>query len=435
MLLLLLLPYSVSAGKSLTALLDKYMTAQEEVNGFSGTILIAKRGKVIYEKAFGLADKELNVKNSLGSLYQIASLTKQFTASAILQLAENDKLSLNDKLDKYFPSFPKGDSITIHMLLNHTSGLKTTGDIDGFIEAFKLTKDSMLALIQKQPLVFSPGTSWKYSNCGYYLLGMIIERVTNQSYSDYLLGNIISKAKLKNTFVNRWDTILANRVKGYEKTATGWRNNSFYTMENPYSAGAMISTVEDLYKWNYALFSNKIISVASVKKMTMPYQNNYGYGIVIDTFMSHRRIWHNGQLRGFTSYLGTFPGDSVSIVLLSNNESNCSDIANCIAAIIFGIEIIPPYSHVESKIDISILDRYTGVYEIDSTDRITIIKACDKLYRQKPGSQIELKPESKTKFFYGDGSDRQVEFKVDKSGKIETAFLIYGGFIKEMKRL
>ena len=435
MLLLLLLPYSVSAGKSLTALLDKYMTAQEEVNGFSGTILIAKRGKVIYEKAFGLADRELNVKNSLGSLYQIASLTKQFTASAILQLAENDKLSLNDKLDKYFPSFPKGDSITIHMLLNHTSGLKTTGDIDGFIEAFKLTKDSMLALIQKQPLVFSPGTSWKYSNCGYYLLGMIIEKVTNQAYSDYLLGNIISKAELKNTFVNRWDTILANRVKGYEKTATGWRNNSFYTMENPYSAGAMISTVEDLYKWNYALFSNKIISVASVKKMTTPYQNNYGYGIVIDTFMSHRRIWHNGQLRGFTSYLGTFPGDSVSIVLLSNNESNCSDIANCIAAIIFGIEIIPPYSHVESKIDISILDRYTGVYEIDSTDRITIIKAGDKLYRQKPGSQIELKPESKTKFFYGDGSDRQVEFKVDKSGKIETAFLIYGGFIKEMKRL
>jgi CubicO group peptidase (beta-lactamase class C family) len=434
-LLFLLLPFAASAQKSRTDLLDKFMIAQENINGFSGTVLVAQKGKVIYEKGFGLADKELNVKDKIQSVYQIASLTKQFTACAILLLAEDAKLSVNDKLDKYFPDFPKGDSITIHMLLNHTSGLKTTGELDGFIEALKIKKDSMLALIKRQPLDFSPGTNFKYSNLGYFLLGMIIEKVTGQSYSDYMLDHIFLQAGLKNTFVNNWDTILINRTRGYEKTATGWRNNSHYSMEGPFSAGAIVSTVEDLYSWHNALFSNQIITASALKKMTTPYLNNYGYGLIIDTFMNHFQISHNGQLRGFTSYLGTFPQDSVTIVVLSNNESNSTSIANALAAIIFGIEVIPPSYHIESKIDTAIMADYTGQYEMSAGDKIEIIKIGGKLYRQKPGSQIELKPESKTKFFYGDGSDRQIEFKVDKSGNVEAAIFIYGGYTKKMKRL
>ncbi|MDP4219713.1 MAG: serine hydrolase [Bacteroidota bacterium] len=434
-LLLLLFPCFASAQKSHPVLLDKYMTAQENINGFSGTVLVAQKGKVIYEKAFGLADKELNVKNKLQSVYQIASLTKQFTACAILLLAEDGKLSLNDKLDKFFPDFPKGDSITIHMLLSHTSGLKTTGELDGFVEALKIREDSMLALIKRQPLDFSPGTNFHYSNLGYFLLGMIIEKVTAQSYSDYMLHHIFLKAGLNNTFVSNWDTILVNRTRGYEKTASGWRNNSHYSMEGPFSAGAIVSTVEDLNKWNTALLSNKIISAASIKLMTTPNLNTYGYGLLIDTFMNHYQIWHNGQLRGFISYLGSFPQDSVTIVVLSNNESNSTNIANVLAAIVFGKDIVPPYRHVESKIDTAIMAKYVGQYELSANDKIEIIKTGDKLYRQKAGSHIELKPESTTKFFYGDGSDRQIEFEVNKSGKIETVFFISGGFKNAMKRV
>lgn len=436
-LLLLLFPFAVSAQKNFTAQFDNYMNAQASVNDFSGTVLVARKGKVIYEKAFGLADRELNVKNNLQSKYQIGSITKQFTACGILLLAEEGKLNLNDKLNKYFPDFPKADSVTIHMLLNHTSGIKDYTDLAGFwkIAALPIEKDSMLALIKKQPYDFSPGTQWKYSSSGYFLLGYIIEKVTNKSYSDYVLNNIIKKAGLENTFVNRWDTILTNRAKGYEKNTIGWKNATYISMEGPYSAGAIISTVEDLYKWNNALFSNKVIPATSFKKMTTVYSNNYGYGLNIDTFQHHIRIGHGGSIPGFFSYLGHFPKDSVVVVVLSNNESNSEGIANALAAKVFEIPVVAPFKYVESKINLTLTDKYVGKYLIPSWGEIEIIKKSGKLYRHIAGSEIELKPASNTLFFYGDGSDRQIEFKVDKSGKIINAFFILSGIKEEIKRL
>lgn len=434
-LLLLLIPFVVSAQKNYASVLDNYMNAEVKINSFSGTVLVAQKGKIIYEKAFGMADQELNVKNSLQSKYQIASITKQFTACCILRLVEEGKLNLDDKLSKFFPDFPKGDSVTIHMLLSHTSGLKNSGDLNGFNERLPIEKDSMVALIKKQTYLFSPGTQWSYSNCGYFLSGYIVEKLTGISYSDYVLDNIIKKAGLKNTFVNRWDTILANRTMGYEKTTTGWRNAIHISMEGPYSAGAIISTVEDLYKWNLALHSGEIISPVSFKKMTTPDKANYGYGLGIDTFLYHIRMWHSGALRGFTSCLAHYTNDSVDVVVLSNNESNAYNIANALTAVIFGIDVVPPYRHFESKVDSTILNKYIGKYVFRSSDEIEIVKKDGKLYRQKPNSQIELKAESKTKFFYGDGSDRQIEFKVDKSGKVTAVFFIHDGFREEIKKI
>jgi len=436
-LLLLLFPFAVSAQKNFTTQFDNYMNAQVSVNDFSGTVLVARKGKVIYEKAFGLADRELNVKNNLQSKYQIGSITKQFTACGILLLAEEGKLTLNDKLNKYFPDFPKSDSVTIHMLLNHTSGIKDYTDLAGFwkMAALPIEKDSMLALIEKQPYDFSPGTQWKYNNSGYFLLGYIIEKVTAKSYSDYILKDIIKKAGLENTFVNRWDTILINRAKDYEKKPVGWQNSAYISMEGPYSAGAIISTAEDLYKWNNVLFSNKIISAASFKKMTTAYLGNYGYGLFIDTFQHYVRIGHGGGIQGFTSYLCRFSADSVIIVVLSNNGIEVDGVANALAAIVFGIPVLAPFKYREFKIDSNLTDKYIGKYLIPSLGEIEIIKKNGKLYRHIVDSEIELKPASDTLFFYGDGSDRRIEFKVNKSGKVINVFFILTGIKEEMKRL
>jgi CubicO group peptidase (beta-lactamase class C family) len=381
--LLLLLPFMASAQKNATELIDRYMDAQVNTNEFSGTVLVAQKCNIIYEKAFGLADQELNVKTNIQGRYQIGSITKQFTACGIMLLVEEGKLSLEDKLSKFFPDFPKGDSVTIHMLLTHTAGLKNTGDLTGFNERLPIEKDSMVALIEKQPYLFSPGTKWEYSNCGYFLLGYIIEKITNQSYSDYILNSVIKKGGLENTFVNRWDTILVNRVKGYEKKPDGWQNAKHISMEGPYSAGAIISTAEDLYKWNNALYSDKIVSHSSLKKMTTPYMNDYGYGLGVDTFYNHVRIWHGGALRGFTSCIEHYPGDSLDIVVLSNNECNAINIANSIAAGIFGIDVAAPYHHIETKIDSTILNNYIGKYEFNSGGELEIIKKDGKLYRKK----------------------------------------------------
>jgi len=435
-LLFFLFPFVVSAQKSYTVQFDDYITGQINVNDFSGNVLVAQKGKVIYEKAFGLADRELNVKNNLESKFQIGSLTKQFTACAILQLAEVGKLKLNDTIGTYLPSFPKGDSITIHMLLNHTSGIRNYTDLPEFwkIAATPMEKDSMVAVIKRQPFDFSPGSKWKYSNSGYFLLGCIIEKASGQSYSNYVLNQVIKKAGLKNTFVNRPDSILANRVKGYMKDENGWHNAMYISMEGPYSAGAIISTVEDLYKWNIALFGNKVISPASLTKMTTPYLQNYGYGLSINTFQNHLEIGHAGGIPGFVSYLVCFPKDSIAIVVLSNNSNDSPGIAKALAAILFDVQVIAPYTHTETKIDSTVLDNYVGKYVIASSDTLQIIKKNDKLYRRIQGSDIELKPESKTKFFYADESDRQFEFKIEPSGKVADAFFIRAGVKEKMKR-
>ncbi len=416
---------------------NKFNDAHVSVYGYAGTVLVAQKGKVIYQKAMGKADMEWNIPNEINTRFQIGSVTKQFTAACILQLAEQGKLNLDDKLSKYFPRFPKGDSVTIHMLLNHTSGIRSYTSVPEFwkIASFPIQKDSMVALMSRYPYDFSPGTAWNYNNSGYYLLGYIIEKVSGKNYSEYLKENILEKAGLNNTMVNRWDTVLEKRARGYDKTPAGWRNAVYISMEGPYSAGAMISTVGDLNLWNHALFSNKIISAASLKKMTTPYMNRYGYGISIDSFHNHVRIGHSGGIPGFLSYLVYYPEDDISIVAFSNNGGNPEAMANGLFGILAGIPVAAPYKHQEVKIDTSTLELFTGKYAIAPSDTIEIIRKDGKLYRKNARSEVELKPESSTRFFYNDDSDRQIEFTLDKTGKVASAFFRNEGFKYPMKKL
>ncbi|MDZ4795538.1 MAG: serine hydrolase domain-containing protein, partial [Bacteroidota bacterium] len=296
--LFVLLPVLAAAQKNYLKLLDNYMQAELKVKEYNGTILVVQKGKTIYQKAFGLAEREWNISNTINTKFRIGSITKQFTAACILQLAENGKLGLADKLSKYIEDYPKGDSVTIHMLLNHTSGIKNYTDLQAFWPKaiLPLSPDSMIALFKNEPYDFSPGTQWNYSNSGYFLLGVIIEKVSRKNFSDYLLENVIQKSELKNTSMDRLDSILQLRAKGYSKSKSGWQHAQYISMEAPYSAGAMVSTVNDLHTWMQALVNNKIISAASVAKMTTAYKNNYGYGLGIDSLKNHRRISHSGGI-------------------------------------------------------------------------------------------------------------------------------------------
>lgn len=439
-LLFLFLPLAVIAQKDYASLLDNYMQAQVNVNEFTGTVLIAQKGKIIYEKAFGMADREWNIPNTINSKFEIGSITKQFTAACILQLVEQGKLSLSDKLSKYFADFPKADSVTIHMLLSHTSGIKSYTEAPEFwkVVTLPLEKDSMVELIKKQPYNFSPGTKWSYSNSGYFLLGYIIEKVTGKSYSDYVYNNVIQKADLKNTCVNRWDSILSYRAKGYSKTMNGWKNASYISMEGPYSGGAIISDIEDLYQWNNALFSNKIISNASFTKMTTPYKEHYGYGLFIDTFQRHLIIGHSGGIKGFTSFLGRFPTDDVVVAGLSNEETtNTQGIVKALAAIVLNIPVTAPYKHTEVAIDSSILKRYVGKYKQMNAHVDTLKIKEGKLYLhfQDWRHDYELKPEAETKFFLAVDPNYQFEFEVNKEGIVTKAYFIEVGIKTEMKKM
>jgi CubicO group peptidase (beta-lactamase class C family) len=435
--LLLAFPLALHAQKNYDKLLDAYMTAETGLRDFNGVVMVVQKDKTLYRKAFGLADMEWNVPNTVDTKFRIGSVTKQFTAACILQLEEQGKLSVNDKLNKYIPDYPKGDSITIHMLLNHSSGIKNYTSLPEFWPKaiLPLSKDSMIALFKNKPLDFPPGSKFSYSNSGYFLLGVIVEKASGKAFNDYLLENVIRKAGLPNTGMDHLDSVLAFRAKGYAKKRTGgWAHADYIAMEGPYSAGAMYSTLDDLVKWTKALHNNQIISAESRKKMMTPYYDNYGYGIGIDSFKTHPRVSHNGGIPGFSSSLAYYPKDDAYVVAISNTGSNADKISASLSAIIFDFPVTPPYNPKEIKIDPAILDKYTGKYM--ATNPIELVKRDNKLYRKvERGPEIELKPESTTRFFYADASDRFIEFEVDKSGNPVKAWFMTVNERIEMRKL
>lgn len=424
--LLCLFPVTLAAQKNYPALLDDQMQAEHKVKQFNGTVLVMQKGKPIYKKSFGMADKEWNIANTNETKYRIGSVTKQFTSAAIMQLAGQGKLSVDDKLTKYFPDYPKGDSITLHMLLTHTSGIKNYTAIPGFFlkASAPLSNDSVVAMFRNKPLDFTPGSAWSYSNSGYFLLGMIIEKVTGFKYSDYLAQQVIKKAGLKNTMIDRTDSILAYRAKGYSVNRYGgWENALNMSVDWAYSAGALVSTVDDMYQWTKALHNNQVVSAASTQQMFTAHMDGYGYGLIVDSLKGHRRISHNGAIPGFTSYVGYFPQDDITIVVLSNfmnAGSNATIVGDNLSAIMYNLFVQKPYVPKEVKIDPALLDKYAGKYFI--TSPVEFIVKNGKFYRHREGSpDIELKPESNTRFFYADKSDRFIEFEIDKAAKVSKA--------------
>jgi CubicO group peptidase (beta-lactamase class C family) len=431
-----MLPLSMAAQKNYPQLLDQYMQAQADIKGFSGAVLVMKQNKVLLRKGYGLADREWSIANTADAKFRIGSVTKQFTAACILQLVEKGKLSLDDKLSKFYPDFPKGDSVTIHMLLNHTSGIASYTDQKNFVEVATLpwSKDSIIAYFKKVPYNFSPGTKWTYNNSGYFLLGCIIEKVSGQSYNDYLRQNILDKLGMKNSGADKLDSVLSLRVKGYSRRGKQTNNADYISMEWPFSAGFLYSTLDDLYKWDRALYGNAVLTDASKQKMFTPGKSNYGYGVIIDSMEKHFRIWHNGGIPGFSTNVSRFVNDDICTVVFSNNEMNTDFIAIAMADILFDLPVEVPYIHKEVKIDPALLDRYVGKYSAGLT--LELIKKDGKLYRHRDGSpDIELKPESETKFFYADDTDRQLEFEVDASGKVIKTWFFNSGQKGEIKKI
>jgi len=434
--LFLLMPFALMAQRNEQQELDKYAQAEASIKGFSGTVLVMKQNKVVLRKAYGLADREWNIPNTPDTKFRIGSITKQFTAACILQLAEQGKLGLDDKLSKYIPDFPKGDSVTIHMLLNHTSGIASFTDQPEFANIAKLTwsMDSMILFFKNKPYNFSPGTKFQYNNSGFFLLGYIIEKVSGQSYNEYLRKHILDKLGMTNTGIDRLDSILPFRARGYTKEKDHYVNADYISLAWPFSAGVLYSTVDDMYKWDRALYGTSVISAASKQKMFAPGKGNYGYGVFIDSLGKHYRIGHGGGIPGFITQISRYVNDDVCIIVLSNDSFDAGALADGLANILFDVPVELPYEHKEVKIDPALLDRYIGKYKAFLV--VEVIRKDGKLYRHRDGTpDIELKPESETKFFYADGSDRQLEFEVDKNGKVVKIWFINNEQRGEMKKI
>lgn len=414
--------------KELGTKLEQYMDAQFAINDFSGTVLVSKNDSIVFEKAYGFANYEWKVKNTIDSKFSLASVSKQFTAAAILQLAEKKQLSLEDPVSKYFSHFPKGEKITLKMLLSHNSGLEMDFD-ELYLTRTDLDKDSVYSDLAKKPLLFEPGTHTAYSNIGYYLLARIIEKVSGQSYSEYLKQHVFDKAKMYNSGVSTNDIIVDKMTQLYYFENDKLVKNPYVNWNFNFGHDGIYSTVEDLNLWNKALFDSEILlSAESKKKMFTSYNDqNFGFGFMINPFynQNHQMIAHDGGFFGAMTSFNKFPEDKVFITVLSNNQSKSYYISYGLAGICFGKEVELPYKHIQAAIDTKLYDQYIGDY-----GDIKILKKDNKLYYID--YNIELFPESATKFFRSDNKNTTLKFIKNKKGKI-TQLEIKKAGIKEVK--
>ena len=318
-------------------------------------VLVAQDGKTLFEKGYGLADVEHHVPVIPQTTFRIGSITKQFTASAILKLQEEGKLSVNDKLSKYIPDFPRGDEVTLRQLLTHTSGIRDyfyeQRDLDSQLTN-AITTETIINEMKKYPYDFDPGTKWHYSNSGYLLLGYIVEKVSGQSYGDFLRENFFQPLGMTNTGVYRAHLGLPHEALGYilRPSALTWiiwgsgvglGKNHFkpalnWDMSWAFGCGALYSTVEDLYRWNEGVFNGRVLDAASLKAAFTPVKMmpfweraawailsndtdmGYGFGCVVCRRHGLREIWHNGGLDGFRSCLLRVPDEKFTVVVLAN---------------------------------------------------------------------------------------------------------------------
>lgn len=436
---LLLLTAVLAAAQDLSPKFDEYMTAAAKQGGFTGSVLVSRDGKILFSKGYAHANLEWEIPNTPQTKFRLGSITKQFTAAAIMLLQERGKLSVKDPVCKYYEPCPAAWSeITIHHLLTHTSGIPNYTNSPDYVTKMMMpvTVNNMIDRFKDKPLDFKPSEKWNYSNSGYFLLGFIIEKASGESYEAFLQNNIFTPLKMTNSGYDRHNTILKNRATGYSRGPKGPVNSPYLDMGQPYAAGSLYSTVEDLFIWNEALFSDKLLTAASREAMLTVDKNNYGYGLTINQQHNRKAVSHGGGINGFNTMLVRYPEDKVTVVVLRNADFGLTGpgaVAQSLAAIVFGEKYETPRTRTAIKLDPKVYDAYVGEYQLTPEMTFIVSKVGDKLMGAPKGQpQVELFPESETKFFVL-VVDAQISFVKDDNGAVTHLILHQGGDQKAKK--
>lgn len=432
LILVIIIESTCTYAQSTQAKLDELLTAYSKINKFNGTALVAQKGKILLEKGYGMKDANLSLTNDVNTIYQIGSVTKQFTAAVILHLEEQNKLSIKDKLSKYFPDFANGNKITIENLLTHTSGIYNYTNDSTFMAneiTHNYTRDKMIALFKNKPLDFEPGAKWSYSNSGYSMLGYIIEKVTNKSYEQVVHEIILEPLHMNHSGFDFTHLKSADKAIGYFVLNGNIKAVApIVDSTVSFSAGALYSTVEDLYKWDRSIYSNTILKPESWKTALTPYKDKYGYGWLIDTLYNRQVTMHSGGIHGFNSNMFRMPQDEIVIILLNNKRNpTLNEITKGLAAILLDQKYEIPKENVALTVPESILQSYVGEYELAPTFKIIVRIENGNLKAQATGQPaFDLFAKSESSFFLK-VVDAQVEFFKGEDGKIDHLILYQNG--------
>jgi len=390
--------------------------------------IVAKGDQILYKGAIGKAEMELDVDVKPEHIFRLGSITKQFTAVAILMLQEEGKLHVSDPMTKYLPDYPVGDhTITVEHLLTHTSGIQSYTDIPGFMQSkvFKdRTVDELIAEFSEMPMNFAPGDEWRYNNSGYVLLGKIIEVASGETYEQFIEGRIFKPLGMNDSYYDHNHEIIPNRIPGYSTDAGGNINKSHYlSMSLPYAAGSLISSVDDLLKWNTAVMKGELVSADLMETAFQEYLLNdgspcgYGYGWSISKIRGLTTYEHGGGIFGFVTQGTYVPSQDVYVAVLTNTDGKSpAGAARRMAALASGVSL----EFGEYEVDPAVLQDYGGVYAIEGSDEKRVVTISNGILhtQRNDGAVFPVVPYARDKFYYQD-SRTTLEFDRNDNGEIQ----------------
>lgn len=409
------------------ARIDQVLSATYKADAPGATVIVFKDGKTLLRKAYGLADVERKLPLAADTPMRLGSITKQFTSTAILMLVDEGRIRLDDDITVYLPDYPtQGKKITIEHLLTHTSGIVSYTGKPGYALAMQkdLTVQQMVDSFKNDPLDFAPGSRYKYNNSGYFLLGAIIEKVSGKTYDKFVEERIFVPLGMTRSAYEGHERDKAPRAQGYTRAPEGFQPSKPISMTQPYAAGSLVSTVDDLARWDAAVSSGKLLQAGSWQRAFTPYtlstgsRTGYGYGWETGTLRGAQMIGHGGGIPGFNSFALRLPAEKLYVAVLSNVDSGmapASEAAYKAAAIAIG-KPFPDYQ--ARKLDPKLLDAYAGVYRAEGSDTRTVRRDGERLVLQRAGRPpVTLQAYSETGFFIPD-SLQSFEFSRDAQGKV-----------------
>ena len=431
---------------ALVARLDSLARRAQQEGPIAGMTVGVVRGRdTLLLRGYGMANLEQGTPAAANSVYRIGSITKQFTAAAVMRLVEQGRVALDDPITKYLPQAPvQGRTVLVRHLLNHTSGLRSYTDLGPRwtpLMRQDLTPDSLVGLTRTDSVEFEPGTRWKYNNTGYVLLGMLIEKVTGRPWADVIRDSVARPLGLADTRYCSTSEVIPRRADGYEPAAgRSFRHSAYISMTQPYAAGALCSTVPDLLRWQRALSTGKVVAAASYARMSTPdtlasthTPLQYGFGLQVDRLHGRARVYHNGGIPGFVSELHAFPDDSLVIVVLTNTApSNPGRLARNLARATLGIgtyEVPPPPPRELAALDAAGRAPFVGDYEIrmptGATLPLRLFEQDGALMAQARGQPALRLLHQGNRVFVSESGNLRMQFVVE-DGRA-TRFTLYQG--------
>ena len=430
--LLLALPFAIPAAAqaatpkiNLASYADRLLTATYPADEPGAAVLIVHDGETVLRKGYGMANLELGVPIRPEMVFEIGSVTKQFTAAAILELAERGRLAIEDDIRKHLPDYPThGRTITLEHLLTHTSGIPSYTALPEWQARVRedLTVEQLIGIFKDKPLEFEPGERYSYNNSAYALLGAVIEKLSGKTYEDFIEQEIFRPLGMNHSRYGSHREIVPGRVHGYDPFPEGYLNTKYLSFTSPYAAGSLLTNVDDLALWDRALATETLLRKTSLERMFTPVKlnsgasSNYGYGFTVYDYAGRRVIEHGGDIFGFTGFVLRIPEERLLVTILSNNpRKRTEETALKIAAAALGR---PLEARTAVALDAQALDEYVGVYRFDAKTARAITREGSQLYSQRGGSDKQKIFASARDEFFFENSISRLKFRRDAGGKV-----------------